>query len=168
MNTTFKYSVEDTFYKKGGYVVQFDMYKHSQQEIAKQLKDLRANKFINLRTALITVDFMIVNPNTEIYTIVVIQARFNPNGRLNVRKVNYLNISGKYYNFQKASNLFRFFFEILYVCILALYIIVESNQIIKHIKHNFESTKKEEEYQQKKKERQRLRELKQKRMQQRE
>lgn len=129
------------------------MYKHTQQEIIQQLKELRASKFINLRTALITVDFMMVNPNTEIYTIVVISAKFNPNGRINVNKVNFLNISGKYYNFQKASNVFRFIFEILYVCILALYIIVESNQIIKHIKHNFESTKKEEEYQEKKKER---------------
>lgn len=121
---TFKYTTRDSYFELGGYVEQLDVYALSKQEIRARIQGLRDHRYINDQTCLVTIDMMFMNPYSEIYTIVAIQANFYPSGRMQVTDINYMNVISKFYNWSKSSNIIRLLCEVLFVLILVIYIVI--------------------------------------------
>ena len=97
--------------------------------MAKKIDDLRKNSYFTFDTKLLVTDMMFYNSYTDIYTIVIIQTDFKPNGFIDSSKMEFLNIKGKYYEMSQPSTIFRLICEILYVIILIYYIVIEVYQI---------------------------------------
>lgn len=76
---------------------------------------------------MIICDMMFYNSYTDIYTILIIQTEFKPNGMVDTTKQHYLNIKGEYYNFAKTPIILRCICEITFVVILCLYVSQEVN-----------------------------------------
>lgn len=152
--TTLKYQEEGSFYNLGGYVENIDVLNMTQLETSQKITELKHQGFINMQTRHMTLDMMFYNPYTDTYTIAIVQTTFKANSHIDNSKVQFMNIRGDYYNFHQSRNVIRLLCEIIYVCILVLYITIEVNQILKLVYYQFEKTQKEEELEAKKKERQ--------------
>lgn len=76
---------------------------------------------------MIICDMMFYNSYTDIYTILVIQTEFKPNGMVDTTNQLYMNIKGEYYNFSKTPIILRCICEIIFVVILCLYVSQEVN-----------------------------------------
>lgn len=111
---------------------------------------MQMDEFITNQTRLLVLDMMFYNPNTDFFTIVIIESKFKANGQVDNRKVQFMNIMGDYYNFDNPLNFLRLILEFLYFIILILYILIEVNQILKQIYHQFELSQKEQENEEKK------------------
>ena len=104
------------------------------------------------------------NPYSQIYTTMEAVLSFKANGLISVEETKYLNIMDRYYNFDNSSHVFRLLFEICYFIILIVYITIEVKAIMKHIKHNFEAFKKEQDHLEMKEQRIKDREARQKQL----
>ena len=94
-----------------------------------KIDDLRKNGYLAFDTKLLVTDMMFYNSLADIYTIVIIQTDFKPNGFIDSSKMEFLNIKGKYYEMSRGITVFRLICEILYVIILIYYIVIEVYQI---------------------------------------
>ena len=97
--------------------------------MTEKIEELRKTKYFSFDTKLLVTDMMFYNSYVDIYTIVIIQTDFKPNGFIDSSKMEFLNIKGKYYEMSQPSTVFRLICEILYVTILIYYIVIEVYQI---------------------------------------
>ena len=75
---------------------------------------------------------MFYNAFSDIYTILVIETHFTPNGLVNSH-YKFMNVKGTYYELDKTSSWVRMIIEFLFLIILVVYTYIEVNQIMKII-----------------------------------
>ena len=77
-------------------------------------------------------DMMFYNSFNDIYTMLVIETHFTPNGLVNSH-YKFMNVKGTYYELDKTSSWIRMIIELLFCIILVVYTFIEGNQIMKII-----------------------------------
>lgn len=122
----YNYTIDQSFYRKGGFVTTLYLNELKLSEALNILDKLKESGFIDRQTRSIVVDAVLFNSNTDFFTLLTFVAVFEANGLLTTT-VELYNLKRYYY--KGLSGVFRLVCEILFCLLLIFYIMIEINEV---------------------------------------